>query len=224
MEDLLTVWKDFHSYFGGMTLTGLNVIYEKEMSIGRLEQACRQRLMQFNLQVVSNLLDMKEFWYPEHIVIGNFSVFNSIADYVLVDQYFPIIPTINLHIQPETTVRLVDITCDSDGDITHFYRQNTDDVWFTKDDRPLTLPKGMMLEGIPVGKLKDVPGSHLVIALAGAYQDAKEMDHNLIGNLPDVTLALKDDNTWEVSLSTGIESIEELLNDAGYAEIVVDED
>ena len=223
-ENLLAIWKDFHSYFGSMTLSGLSVIYEKEMIIGSLEQTCRQRLKQFDLRVVANLEKMKDFWYPEHIVIGNFSVFNSIADYVLVNQYFPIIPTINLHVQPETTVRLVDITCDSDGDITHFYRQNTDDAWFTRDDRPLTLPKGMMLEGIPVGNLKDVPGSHLVIALAGAYQDAREMDYNLIGKLPDVALALKDDNTWEISLSTGSDSIEELLKDSGHAEIDVDDD
>ncbi len=223
-KELLIIWKEFHSYFGGMTLTGLEAIHEKEMIVGRLEQASRQRLTQLDLSSVQSLEDLSVVWYPEHIAIGNFSVFNSVADYVLVDQYFPIIPTSNLHIHPETTVRLVDITCDSDGDITHFYRQRSEEVLFTKDNRPLTLPKGMMIDGIPVGNLNDVPGSHFVIALAGAYQDAIEMDHNLLGDLPDVELALKDDNTWSISWITGAESIEELLKDVGYADIDVDED
>ena len=78
--------------------------------------------------------------------------------------------------------------------------------------------------GIPVGVLENVPGSYFVIPLVGAYQDAIEMDHNLLGDLPDVELRLEEDNTWGISWITGAESIEELLRDAGYADIDVDED
>jgi arginine decarboxylase-like protein len=63
-----------------------------------------------------------------------------------------------------------------------------------------------------------------VIPLVGAYQDAIEMDHNLLGDLPDVELRLKEDNTWRVSWMTGAESIEDLLKDAGFADIDVHED
>jgi arginine decarboxylase-like protein len=81
-----------------------------------------------------------------------------------------------------------------------------------------------MGDGIPVGDLDKVPGSHFILALVGAYQDAIEMDHNLLGDLPDVELALKEDKTWGITWITGAESIEHLLKDVGYANIDVDED
>jgi arginine decarboxylase len=224
LKELVNVWNEFHSHFGGMTLAGLGTIFEKEMMVGKLEKATRKKLKAMNLQSFTVSNQTRSFWHPEHIVVGNFSVFNSIADHVLVDQHFPVIPSSNLHVQPETTVRLVDITCDSDGEIAQFYRQDTEKVWYTRDNRPLTIPGGKMGDGIPVGKLDEVPGSHFILALVGAYQDAIEMDHNLLGDLPDVELALKEDNTWGLTWLTGAESIEHLLKDVGYADIDVDED
>lgn len=81
-----------------------------------------------------------------------------------------------------------------------------------------------MGDGIPVGNLENIKGSCFVLALAGAYQDAIEMDHNLLGDLPDVELYLKDDGKWSVSWVTGAESIEHLLKDVGYADIYEDQD
>ncbi|TFG26909.1 hypothetical protein EU527_19180 [Candidatus Thorarchaeota archaeon] len=224
IDGLLAVWNDCHAFFNETTEAGLVAILGREKIVGNLEKAIREKLAQLNLESTKNVDQISQFWYPEHIVIGNFSVFNSIADYVLVDQHFPVIPTSNLHIYPETTVRLVDITCDSDGEIAHFYRQDTDEILFTKDHRPMTLPKGKMLDGIPVGSLERVRGSQFVIGLVGAYQDAIEMDHNLLGDLPDVELVLREDNTWEVSWITGGESIEALLKNVGYSDIIVDDD
>lgn len=126
--------------------------------------------------------------------------------------------------RPQTTIRLADITCDSDGEITQFYRPHTDSVWFSEDNRLLTVPQGKMGEGIPVGNLENIPGSCFVLALTGAYQDAIEMDHNLLGDLPDVELHLQEDGEWVLSWVTGAESIEHLLKDVGYADINVDED
>ncbi len=223
-DDLVDIWNEFHKHFGGMTLAGLGTIFEREMIVGILEKATRERLLVLGIQSFSSKKQIRSFWHPEHIVVGNFSIFNSIADYVLVNQHFPVIPISNLHVHPETTVRLVDITCDSDGEIAHFYRQNTDKIWFTKDNRPLTMPGGKMGDGIPVGVLHDLPGSHFILALVGAYQDAIEMDHNLLGDLPDVELRLREDNTWGITWLTGAESIEHLLKDVGYADIAVDED
>lgn len=224
LDGLVDIWNEFHSHFGGMTLAGTRFIFENEMIVGILERATREKLVTLGLQSFNADKQVRSFWHPEHIVVGNFSVFNSIADHVLVSQHFPVVPVSNLHVHPETTVRLVDITCDSDGEIAHFYRQNTDNVWFTKDNRPLTMPGGEMGDGIPVGVLSEVPGSHFILALAGAYQDAIEMDHNLLGDLPDVELGLREDNTWAITWITGAESIEHLLKDVGYADIDVDED
>ena len=118
---MVEIWNEFHEHFGGMTLAGLGTIFEKEMIVGNLERATRERLALLRLNSFESEKTLRSFWYPEHIVIGNFSVFNSIADYVLVQQHFPVIPISNLHVYPETTVRLVDITCDSDGEIANFY-------------------------------------------------------------------------------------------------------
>ena len=224
LTNLVDIWNEFHTHFGGMTLAGLDAIFEREMIVGILERATREKLISLGIQSFSSDKQVRSFWHPEHIAVGNFSVFNSIADYVLVQQHFPVVPISNLHVHPETTVRLVDITCDSDGEISHFYLQNTDKVWFTKDNRPLTMPGGKMGDGIPVGVLDELPGSHFILALVGAYQDAIEMDHNLLGDLPDVELRLREDNTWGITWMTGAESIERLLKDVGYADINVDED
>jgi arginine decarboxylase len=202
----------------------MEVIFEQEMVTGNLEDAVRARLVELNLESYEIEGLVRSFWHPEHIVIGNFSIFNSIADHVLVKQHFPVIPIQDLHVRPQTTVRLVDITCDSDGEIAQFYRPRTDNVWFTKDNRLLTAPEGKMGNGIPVGNLENIQNSHFVLALAGAYQDAIEMDHNLLGDLPDVELYLQDDGQWSLSWVTGAESIEDLLKDVGYADIDVDED
>ena len=224
LEDMVSLWIEFHERFGSMTLAGLGAIREREMVVGKLETAVRAKLREMNFPTYSSDKLERSFWYPEHIVIGNFSVFNSIADHVLVQQHFPVIPTRDLHIRPQSTVRLVDITCDSDGEIADFYRQHTEKIWFTRDNRPVTMPGGKMDKGIPVGLLDHIPGSYFVIPLVGAYQDAIEMDHNLLGDLPDVELRLKEDNTWGISWITGAESIEDLLKDAGYADIDVHED
>jgi arginine decarboxylase len=224
LKEIKEIWNDFHSKYGGYKLAAMDTLVEQEMVIGVLEDAVRARLVELNLKSYEIEGLVRSFWHPEHIVIGNFSIFNSIADHVLVKQHFPVIPVQDLHVRPETTVRLVDITCDSDGEIMQFYRPQTDDVWFTRDNRLLTNPKGKMGEGIPVGNLENISSSRFVLALAGAYQDAIEMDHNLLGDLPDVELYLKEDDQWTLSWVTGAESIEDLLKDVGYADIDVDED
>jgi arginine decarboxylase len=224
LKEIKEIWNNFHEKYGGLNLAGMKFIMEQEMMTGKLEDAVRARLVELNLKSYEIDGLVRSFWRSEHIVIGNFSVFNSIADHVLVKQHFPVISVQDLHVKPQTTIRLADITCDSDGEISQFYRPHTDDVWFTKDNRLLTTPHGKMGEGIPVGSLQNVPGSCFVLALTGAYQDAIEMDHNLLGDLPDVELFLQDDGQWILSWVTGAESIEHLLKDVGYADINVDED
>ncbi len=224
LSELKEIWNRFHKQYGGLTLSGMGSIFDYEMITGILESVVRERLVELNLSSYDIDGLVRDFWRPEHIVIGNFSVFNSIADHVLVKQHFPVIPVQDLHVKPETTVRLVDITCDSDGEIAQFYRPQADRLWFTKDHRLLTTTDGRMGDGIPVGKLENVKGSCFVLALAGAYQDAIEMDHNLLGDLPDVELVLQDHGEWALSWVTGAESIEDLLKDVGYADIDVDED
>jgi len=157
----------------------------------------------------------KSLLKPEYTVQGNFSVFNSICDLVLVKQYFPVIPINNLHLQPETIVRLFDITCDSDGVVEVYNAPITTKRLTTKDHFQLTFPEPITLDGFPVGSIEALKDSYFVIPLAGAYQDIIEFDHNLLGDLPDVFVS-HDGTNWQVITLSGAESIGELLEEVGY--------
>ncbi|RLI57320.1 MAG: hypothetical protein DRP09_03495 [Candidatus Thorarchaeota archaeon] len=223
LDDLVDISNEFHERFS-QDLIGLDPILERERVTGRLERALRAKASSMGLRSFDSEKLERSFWHPEHVVIGNFSVFNSIADHVLVSQHFPVIPIHDLHLRPETTVRLVDITCDSDGEISQFYLQDSERPLFTRDNRPVTMPGGKMGHGIPVGILERVVDGCFVLALTGAYQDAIEMDHNLLGDLPDVELILQDDDQWHLRWVTGAESIRHLLEDVGYQNLGNDED
>lgn len=139
-------------------------------------------------------------------LLGNFSVFNSALDYVLTNQYFPIIPTTGLNEQPETLVNLVDITCDSDGEIGAYnsklssknekQKWNPED-WFTKDGHLIWHPNySIKSDGVPIPRTSMSPGKFILIALTGAYLDTVQFDQNLLGKLPELEI------NWEISQSS----------------------
>ncbi|MHA1504205.1 MAG: hypothetical protein ACTSPT_03335, partial [Candidatus Heimdallarchaeota archaeon] len=152
---------------------------------------------------------------PEYTIQGNFSVFNSICDLVLIKQYFPTIPINNLHIQPETIVRLLDITCDSDGEVAIYNAPISKEKLYTKDHFLLTYERPYSLGGFPVGDMDEFRDSYFVVPLAGAYQDIIEFDHNLLGDLPDIVISF-DGKEWKTILANGFQTISSILADVGY--------
>jgi len=52
--------------------------------------------------------------------IGNFSVFQSVPDFWAIKQLFPIVPVGRNNEKPTIYGTIVDITCDSDGEIDKF--------------------------------------------------------------------------------------------------------
>jgi arginine decarboxylase len=94
--------------------------------------------------------------------VANFSVFQSIPDHWALDQLFPIVPIHHLTERPEKTARIVDITCDSDGEVEKFV-----DVKDVKD-------------ALEVHALNGKP-YYLAALLTGAYQDVMGDMHNLFG-------------------------------------------
>lgn len=157
----------------------------------------------------------KSLLLSEFSLQGNFSVFNSIADHVLVHQYFPVIPTIGLHLQPETIAHLYDITCDSDGKVACHHTQISEKKLFSKDGFLLSYHEQLVLHGFPIGNLSDIVNNFLLIPLAGAYQDIIEFDHNLLGDLPDILVA-HDGKDWIIEQINGAQSIETLLAEVGF--------
>ena len=110
----------------------------------------------------------------------NFSVFQSLLDHWALGQLFPIMPVSRLNERPTREATLVDITCDSDGQINKFI-----DLRDVRDTLPLHALK-------PNGNGLPEP-YHLGFFLMGAYQDIMGDLHNLFGRVNEVHVFLEPD-------------------------------
>ena len=109
----------------------------------------------------------------------NFSVFQSLLDHWALGQLFPIMPVHRLNERPTREATLVDITCDSDGQINKFI--DLRDVRDTLPLHPLN-QNGQGLEPYYLG-----------FFLMGAYQDIMGDLHNLFGRVNEVHVFLDPD-------------------------------
>ena len=110
----------------------------------------------------------------------NFSVFQSLLDHWALGQLFPIMPIHRLLEKPAREGTLVDITCDSDGQINKFV--DLRDVRDTLPLHPLRHGAGGAQEPYYLG-----------FFLMGAYQDIMGDLHNLFGRVNEVHVFLEPD-------------------------------
>jgi arginine decarboxylase len=110
----------------------------------------------------------------------NFSVFQSLLDNWALGQLFPIMPVARLNERPTREGTLVDITCDSDGQVNKFI-----DLRDVRDTLPLH-PLQVNGNGLP-------EPYYLGIFLMGAYQDIMGDLHNLFGRVNEVHVFLEPD-------------------------------
>ncbi len=110
----------------------------------------------------------------------NFSVFQSLLDHWALGQLFPIMPVSRLNERPTREATLVDITCDSDGQVNKFI-----DLRDTRD----TLPLHKLNTN---GNGRQEP-YYLGFFLMGAYQDIMGDLHNLFGRVNEVHVFLDPD-------------------------------
>ncbi|HMJ64109.1 MAG TPA: biosynthetic arginine decarboxylase [Candidatus Binatia bacterium] len=110
----------------------------------------------------------------------NFSVFQSLLDHWALGQLFPIMPINRLNERPSREATLVDITCDSDGQINKFI-----DLRDVRD----TLP----LHKLNVNGNGQQEPYYLGFFLMGAYQDIMGDLHNLFGRVNEVHVFLDPD-------------------------------
>ena len=110
----------------------------------------------------------------------NFSVFQSLLDHWALGQLFPIMPISRLNERPTRETTLVDITCDSDGQINKFI-----DLRDVLD----TLP----LHELSVNGNGQLEPYYLGFFLMGAYQDIMGDLHNLFGRVNEVHVFLDAD-------------------------------
>lgn len=107
----------------------------------------------------------------------NFSVFQSLLDHWALGQLFPIMPLERLNERPSREATLVDITCDSDGQVRHFIE--------LEEPRD-TLP----LHPIKRNGNGEPEPYHLGLFMIGAYQDIMGDLHNLFGRVNEVHVFL----------------------------------
>jgi arginine decarboxylase len=110
----------------------------------------------------------------------NFSVFQSLLDHWALGQLFPIMPVARLNERPNREATLVDITCDSDGQINKFI-----DLRDVRD----TLP----LHKLNINGNGQPEPYYLGFFLMGAYQDIMGDLHNLFGRVNEVHVFLDPD-------------------------------
>ncbi len=110
----------------------------------------------------------------------NFSVFQSLLDHWALGQLFPIMPVNKLNERPTRETTLVDITCDSDGQINKFI--DLRDVRDTLPLHKLNFNANGQIEPYYVG-----------FFLMGAYQDIMGDLHNLFGRVNEVHVFLDPD-------------------------------
>jgi len=109
--------------------------------------------------------------------VVNFSVFQSAPDYWAFDQLFPIVPIHRMKERPRMKATLVDITCDSDGEIDRFI------------DREEDYASHLRLHGLQSKK-----PYYLGMFLTGAYQDIMGDMHNLFGRVNEVHVFSDDED------------------------------
>ena len=105
-------------------------------------------------------------------VLCDFSVFQSLMDHWALGQRFPIVPVARLDERPGRRARLVDITCDSDGEVAHFVSPDGDK------------------RALEVHDLADGERYRLGVFLVGAYQDILGDAHNLFGGVAEAHVYL----------------------------------
>jgi len=110
----------------------------------------------------------------------NFSVFQSLLDHWALGQLFPVMPVSRLNESPSREATLVDITCDSDGQVNKFI--DLRDVRDTLPLHKLNLNGNGQCEPYYIG-----------FFLMGAYQDIMGDLHNLFGRVNEVHVFLDPD-------------------------------
>ena len=110
----------------------------------------------------------------------NFSVFQSLLDHWALGQLFPIMPINRLNERPTHEATLVDITCDSDGQINKFI-----DLRDVRDT--------LALHELSMNGSGQIEPYYLGFFLMGAYQDIMGDLHNLFGRVNEVHVFLDPD-------------------------------
>ena len=130
----------------------------------------------------------------------DFSVFQSMLDHWAIGQPFPIMPIDRLDERPTRRGLLVDLTCDSDGKVSHYVSSQPDHRY------------------LPVHALDQDKPYFLAFFLMGAYEDIVGDAHNLFGRVAEAHVyadAEEPDNFWIEKIIQGT-AVQDMLAQVQY--------
>lgn len=125
----------------------------------------------------------------------NLSIFQSLPDSWALSYTFPVMPLHRLSEKPDRRARLVDLTCDSDGQISHIVDYSS---WNVDSS-------------MPVHSLKNEEPYFMGIFLTGAYQEILGDLHNLFGDTNAVHIHVRGDQDYSLEHLVEADSISEVL-------------
>ncbi len=130
----------------------------------------------------------------------NFSIFRSMLDHWGIGQTFPVMPIDRLNEKPLTHAILADLTCDSDGRVTHYVSSS---------------PNKSVL---PTHSFRPGKENHIGLFLLGAYQDSMGDAHNLFGKVGEahIRLNLDVENHFTIEKVIPETSVQEILGQVQY--------
>ena len=146
--------------------------------------------------VADEFVELEAKLYEKYIC--NFSVFQSIPDHWALDQLFPVVPIHRLNERPMNLATLVDITCDSDGEVEKFVD--------LKDIK----------NALEVHELKEDEPYYLAFLLIGAYQDTMGDLHNLFGAVNEAHVVVDDSGRVHIQNASKGDTIKRSVELYGY--------
>ena len=163
---------------------------------------CRSLLSQLDAAVVSprpSELGELEGLLTDQLLC-DFSVFQSMLDHWAIGQPFPIMPIDRLDERPSRRGVLVDLTCDSDGRVSHYVSSCADKSF------------------LPVHPFQPDNPTFLGFFLMGAYEDIMGDAHNLFGRVSEVHVYAdeeEEDQFWIEKIIPGT-AVQEMLAQVQY--------
>jgi arginine decarboxylase len=142
--------------------------------------------------------ELQELLVDQYLM--DFSVFQSALDHWAIQQPFPIVPLQRLDERPTRRALLVDLTCDSDGKISHYVSSND------------------YKNFLELHPLKSGESYELGFFLMGAYQDIMGDAHNLFGRVAEAHIygdAAEHGNFWIEKVIPGAK-VQDMLANVQY--------
>ena len=133
-------------------------------------------------------------------LLCDFSVFQSMPDHWAIGQPFPIMPIDRLDERPTRRGILVDLTCDSDGRVSHYVSSGPDKSF------------------LPVHPFEPGTSCFMGFFLMGAYEDIMGDAHNLFGRVSEVHVYADEEETdhfWIEKIIAGT-AVQDMLAQVQY--------